>query len=195
MAKSFLSGFITAAAKAADKAIKQAAKERERQAKLAEKERLRQEKELAKYQRASVKSAYGTTPRSKTKAEADSINRGFRNADCNRWQQLDFVVGIEIKRSNNPDCDCELCEIAAGRYPKNFNWSGWHDGCKCYAVSILKTPDEMAADNTRIMRGEALSPVSVNSVTQIPFKLKMHLKQHPELQKHDWYIENKSMFN
>lgn len=195
MAKSFLDGLLTAAAKAADKVIMQTAKERERQANLAEKERLRRDNELAKYQHATIKSAFGTTLRATTKAGADSINRGFRGADHNRWRQLDLVVGMEIKRSNNPDCNCELCEIAAGRYPKNFLWTGWHDGCKCIQVSILKTPDEMATDNAKIMRGEPLSSVSVNSVMQIPFKLKMYIKQHPELQSTDWYICNKSMFH
>lgn len=54
MAKSFLGSFLTATAKAVDKAIKQATKERERQIKLAEKERLQPSKKLDKLRNYSI---------------------------------------------------------------------------------------------------------------------------------------------
>jgi hypothetical protein len=40
-----------------------------------------------------------------------------------RWQSLDFVVGYEIRRSNNPDQMCEQCKQLAGKYPKSFIWA------------------------------------------------------------------------
>jgi hypothetical protein len=52
-------------------------------------------------------------------------NRSYRKADQVRFQQLDFVVGVKINLSNNPN-HCQLCITLAGSYPKNFVWSGWH---------------------------------------------------------------------
>ncbi|HEY5591823.1 MAG TPA: hypothetical protein VIK55_12490 [Paludibacter sp.] len=46
-------------------------------------------------------------------------------------QQFDFVVGIEIKRKNNPDKSCDICRASAGKYPKDFKWTGMMD------VSVL----------------------------------------------------------
>lgn len=67
----------------------------------------------------------------------DMYNRVCRNADIERWRSQDFVLGYEIKRSKNCDCDCEICRIGSGIYPLEFEWSGWHDGCRCYVTPIL----------------------------------------------------------
>ena len=45
-------------------------------------------------------------------------------ADYERWQQLDFVVGIEIKLSNNHTLNgmpfTDICDKLKGRYPKGL---------------------------------------------------------------------------
>lgn len=56
------------------------------------------------------------------------INRSYRIADYERRQQVDFVVGIEVRRSNH-DYDCPVCESLKGRYPKDFIFTGWHPNC------------------------------------------------------------------
>jgi len=91
----------------------------------------------------------------------------YRTSDHTRWQQLDFVVGIEIRTSNNHPI-ADICDELAGRYPKDFKFTGWHPQCRCHAVSILKTPEEMTADNERIMDGEELNGESVNRVDDVP---------------------------
>lgn len=80
------------------------------------------------------------------------INGAYREADYLRWQQLDFIVGIEIKTSNSHPAwlakdwyprfkkgkaPVEICDQMAGRYPKDFKFIGWHPNCRCYAVPIL----------------------------------------------------------
>ena len=81
------------------------------------------------------------------------INGAYREADHIRWQQLDFIVGIEIKTSkshaswlakdwlprfkNRGIAPEEICDTMAGRYPKDFKFIGWHPNCRCYAVPIL----------------------------------------------------------
>ncbi|MDR0733806.1 MAG: hypothetical protein LBF08_07090 [Dysgonamonadaceae bacterium] len=98
-------------------------------------------------------------------------NIAYRTSDYERWQQLDFVVGIEVRLSNNhPFAD--ICNDLAGKYPKTFNFTGWHPQCRCYAISILKTEKEMEADNKRIMNGEEPAADSVNSVKDIPDNFK-----------------------
>lgn len=94
-------------------------------------------------------------------------NMAYRNSDYERWQQLDFVVGIEVKLSNNHPVS-DICDALAGKYPKEFRFDGWHPHCRCHAVTILKTPEEMAEDTDRILAGEEPSGDSVNKVTELP---------------------------
>lgn len=64
---------------------------------------------------------------------ASEINMAYRQAENLRWQQMDFVVGYEIKLSNNHTCNGkpfqDICDILAGKYPKDFQWTGWHPLC------------------------------------------------------------------
>lgn len=108
---------------------------------------------------------------------ATETNIAYRTSDHTRWQQMDFVVGIEIVLSNNHTCKGpdgkphpfhDICDELAGRYPKDFKFTGWHPHCRCHAVSILKTPKEIAEDTRKIMNGEAPDTPSVNEVKDVP---------------------------
>jgi hypothetical protein len=79
------------------------------------------------------------------------INMAYRSAEQERWRQLDFVVGYEVKRSGR-EYPCEVCSSFAGKYPKDFVFVGWHPSCRCYVVPILKTEEEFWAWDGR---GEA----------------------------------------
>lgn len=80
-------------------------------------------------------------------------NMAYRAADNERWSQLDFVVGIEVKRSKR-HFPCKICEALAGKFPKDFDFRGWHPQCRCYAVPILCSMDEMVAMQKRMLNGE-----------------------------------------
>ena len=96
------------------------------------------------------------------------INMAYRNAEQEAYADKDFVVGIEIKRSNNP-YDCPLCEALAGKYPKHFKWNGWHPNCRCYMVPILITPEEMDLSRDAIINGEEFdATTSANYVSDVP---------------------------
>lgn len=106
---------------------------------------------------------------------ATETNIAYRTADHVRWQQLDFVVGIEIHLSNNHNCKGvpsgtyhDICDDLKGKYAKDFIFKGWHPHCRCYATSVLKTDEEMAEDARRIMNGEGTTNDSVNSVRELP---------------------------
>ena len=80
------------------------------------------------------------------------INSAYREADYIRWQQLDFIVGYEVKPSKSHAmwlakiwyprfkkgrAPLEICDAMEGKYPKSFKFIGWHPNCRCYAVPII----------------------------------------------------------
>lgn len=111
------------------------------------------------------------------------INSAYRQSDHERWQQLDFVVGIEIKTSKThaewlekywkpqfkgkaPE---EICDALAGKYPKDFKFIGWHPRCKCYAVAILSE----AGEGKKWWEGKP-----VNEVKDVPENFKKWMSEN-----------------
>lgn len=90
------------------------------------------------------------------------INMAYRSAEQQRWRQLDFVVGYEIKMSGSHPVH-DVCDELAGKYPKDFVWNGWHPNCMCYEIPILKTEDEFYSDEDK---------PSVNEITDVPQNFK-----------------------
>lgn len=106
-------------------------------------------------------------------------NMAYRASDLERYKQLDFVVGYEIRRSNNV-FSCGMCEALKGRYPKSFQFNGWHPQCRCHVVSILATADEFLAQQKKILAGDENAEIkSKNEVTELPKNFK------------DWVTENR----
>jgi len=96
------------------------------------------------------------------------INMSYRVADHERWKSLPFVVGFEVRRSNNP-YPCVVCESLKGRYPKTFVFRQWHPNCRCNCISILVTKDERDKMTQRILDGESNEDFkSENEITQMP---------------------------
>lgn len=114
------------------------------------------------------------------------INMAYREADHLRWQQLDFVVGFEVHRSNHePKCKCVLCERLVGKYPKWFKFKGWHPQCLCYATAILMDEDDFdkqeLSDLKSALKGTEYRKLSAkNEVTELPDGFK------------DWVAENEA---
>lgn len=62
-------------------------------------------------------------------------NMAYRLADQERWDQMEFVTGFEVKMSpQHPKSD--VCNSMKGIYPKGFVWSGWHPACICFSVPV-----------------------------------------------------------
>lgn len=128
--------------------------------------------------RSSVKNAQRLT--------RSEINMAYRESDFLRWQQLDFVVGFEIHRSNHrPLCKCKMCDRLQGRYPKTFKFKGWHPQCMCYAIPILA--DEETFDENELgdlkaaLRGtEYKKKQSKNLVTDVPDGFKEWVAENME---------------
>lgn len=76
------------------------------------------------------------------------INMAYRKAEQERWRQFDFVLGYEIKLSgSHPERD--ICDTLAGKYPKDFEFLGWHPNCMCYCVPLLMSEDEYFAEDDK----------------------------------------------
>lgn len=100
---------------------------------------------------------YRSSYKNALRMTATENNIAYRTADHNRWQALPFVIGIEIHISNNHPTE-DVCDLFDGkRFPKDFKFTGWHPWCRCYAVSVLASQEEMDAYTTAIMNGEDVS--------------------------------------
>lgn len=100
---------------------------------------------------------YRSSYKNALRMTATENNIAYRTADHNRWQALPFVIGIEIHISNNHPTE-DICDLFDGkRFPKDFKFTGWHPWCRCYAVSVLASQEEMDAYTTALMNGEDVS--------------------------------------
>ena len=91
------------------------------------------------------------------------INMAYRQAENLRWQQMDFVVGYEIKLSGSHHVN-DICDQLKGKYPKTFVWTGWHPNDLCYKIPILKTEEEFWEWDGR---GKIVTD-SVNEIKDVP---------------------------
>lgn len=95
-------------------------------------------------------------------------NMAYRMADEDRWQRMDFVVGYEVKTSNNHPVP-DICDELKGKYPKGFVFKGWHPQCRCRIVPILATKGEFInLQKIAISGGDARGFVSKNHVASVP---------------------------
>lgn len=118
------------------------------------------------------------------------INMAYRESDHLRWQQLDFIVGFEVHRSNRePQFKCKLCDRLVGRYPKWFKYKGFHPQCMCYATPILM--DEEDFDNQELsdlksaLKGTEYKKYSAkNEVTDFPDGFKEWVEENAPRQRY-----------
>lgn len=116
---------------------------------------------------------YRSSYKNARRLAATETNTAYRTADHLRWEKMDFVVGIEIHLSNNHTLNGkpfhDICDELAGKYPKSFKFTGWHPHCRCFATTILKTPDEIKSGKP-----------SKNEVKELPSNFKEWFKNNKE---------------
>ena len=131
---------------------------------------------------------YRSSAKNAARLTRSEINMAYRESDWLRWQQLSFVIGFEVQRSNHePLCKCKLCERLVGRYPKYFKFKGWHPQCMCVATPIMEDFFSKSRSDDRVNRLKAALKgteykkyVSPETVTDVPDGFK------------DWVTENES---
>lgn len=99
------------------------------------------------------------------------INMAYRSAEQARWQQFDFITGYEVKLSgSHPKPD--ICDMLAGKYPKDFVWTGWHPNDLCYVVPIIMSED----DYWKMREGETTA--EEQQVTELPESFKDYVRDN-----------------
>lgn len=84
------------------------------------------------------------------------INLAYRQADQLRYNSLDFIIGYEVKLSNNHTLNgvpfVDICDQLKGKYPKSFIFKGWHPQCRCQLFPILLDSQEFSTDEANELR-------------------------------------------
>ena len=110
---------------------------------------------------------------------SNEINVAYKSADWLRIQQNPDVVGFEVRLSPQHKV-YDMCDELKGKYPKSFRFRGWHVGCKCHIITILKTDEELIKE---LKADEELPPESSsNYVGDVPSNYKQ------------WVTDNKDRF-
>lgn len=125
---------------------------------------------------------YRSSYKNALRLTATEGNIAYRTADHNKWQALDFVVGIQIRLSNNHTLNGvpfhDICDELAGKYPKDFKFTGWHPLCRCIATSILMTPKEFKDNEEAFLAGKEPVVRSKNEVEDVPRQFKKWRKEN-----------------
>lgn len=103
---------------------------------------------------------YRSSARNAQRLARTEINMAYRAAEQERWKSFDFVVGYEVKITQNGKHVEDICDCLKGKYRKDFKFMGWHPQCMCYTIPILKTEDEFFDDDD--------DAKSVNEVEDVP---------------------------
>lgn len=122
---------------------------------------------------------YRSSYRNAQRLARTETNIAYREADFTRWQQLDFVVGVEIKLSNNHPV-WDICDDLKGVYPKGFKWVGWHPNCRCYMVPVLAKEEELDQMLDNILNGEDPGSVVTDSPKDLPDQFQTWVKDNEE---------------
>lgn len=110
-----------------------------------------------------------------------TTNIAYRTADYERYQDFEFVLGIEIRTSENNHTEPDICDLLAGKYPKDFKWTGWHPNCRCYQVPILADESKIDQMADKILDGGDPADVHVNGrVEDVPDSFTAWLDKNAE---------------
>ena len=128
---------------------------------------------------------YRSAYKNALRTSATTTNIAYRSADYERWSKQDFILGIEIHRSANNRGPCKICDAMVGKYPKTFNFTGFHPFCICFATPITMEPEDFADFllNDTVPQGQ--------TITDIPQAAKDFVSENKDgLQSAFWYKDN-----
>lgn len=134
---------------------------------------------------------YRSSAKNALRMVATETNIAYRSADYLNTKASPWIVGIRIVLSNNHTCKdsqgvaqpfTDICDKLAGRYPKDFKFTGWHPNCRCHIEYIHKTDAEVERDTKRMLRGK--KPIeaheSKNYVGELPKSFKKWAEENKQ---------------
>lgn len=125
------------------------------------------------------KGVYRSAYKNALRLTSNEINVAYKSADWLRIQQNPDIVGFEVRLSPQHKV-YDMCDDLKGKYPKTFHFHGWHVGCKCHIITLLKTDEELIKE---LKADETLPPESSsNYVAEVPNNYKQ------------WVADNKDRF-
>lgn len=127
---------------------------------------------------------YRSSYKNALRLTATENNMAYRTADYERWQTMDFVIGIQIKLSNNHTLNgrpfMDICDTLQGTYPKTFKFVGWHPFCRCIAVPKLADEDEFIAQQQALIDGRESDVQFSGVVTEMPGNFVTWMQENEE---------------
>ena len=129
------------------------------------------------------------------------INAAYHKARNDRWAKEPFVIGQYIHTSPQHSHE-DICDDLEGRYPKDFDWEGWHPQCMCSSYPIMIDGEEKKQFYKRLMAGEDMTNyVSPFAVTDVPDAYKQYIQENAaaivkagERGKLAWHLRNNTKY-
>lgn len=124
------------------------------------------------------KGVYRSARQNALRLTITETNMAYNYANCKRWSEEPYVLGIRIRLSgNHPEED--ICDELQGDYPKDFMWRGWHPRCRCSMSSILMDRNSEEWKNLRSMNEkDYYAYKSPNLVKDMPTAFKKWVKRN-----------------
>lgn len=133
------------------------------------------------YDRDSYKTGagvYKSSAKNAMRVARTETNMAYRQADHQRWQNMEFVLGQHIELSrNHPKRD--ICDDLEGDYPKDFVFDGWHPQCFCVCTPILVDWEEQRKVFRAKLKGETYTPKG-KRITECPDNFKSWVNDNKE---------------
>lgn len=133
------------------------------------------------YDRDSYKTGagvYKSSAKNAMRVARTETNMAYRQADHQRWQNMEFVLGQHIELSrNHPKRD--ICDDLEGDYPKDFIFDGWHPQCFCVCTPILVDWEEQRKVFRAKLKGETYTPKG-RRITECPDNFKSWVNDNKE---------------
>jgi hypothetical protein len=120
---------------------------------------------------------YRSSYKNALRLTASETNLSYRLSDANRWANLPFVKGVEVKLSNRHPFQDE-CNQLKGIYPPDFVFVGWHVSCLCSASAVQISDEEFDRHQEAILNGEPLP--ETKKIADIPDRAKQWFKENAE---------------
>lgn len=120
---------------------------------------------------------------------ATETNIAYHEADHERWQRLDFVLGVKVERSGTSAKPCPVCDAMQGTYPKGFKFLPWHPFCICHATPVMLSGEEF----TDYLVTGHMPPERV--LRDMPQRALEYVEQHPYYRNSYSYRHNVPFFD
>lgn len=118
------------------------------------------------------------------------VNMAYQASDSERWKTSWWVKGIRICLSNNHTClnskgkpepFVDICDELVGDYPADFNFTGWHPQCRCFATPITCSYADIREYYRRKRAGEDMSGYTPpGTITEPPEQFKRWLADNAD---------------